>query len=100
MRQCKDCEFFSEGADGGRRFLCDPFENIVEPECLAKWQLMRLDILSSLLEEQNRYSRRIGPLQDKLIKYVEREIEEMEEGEDWKYGPDDEFNFDDDDLPF
>jgi len=88
MKQCKDCEFYSTGDDGRRRFLCDPFENIIEPECVGKWQLMRLDMLVSLIEEQNRGNRKIAPIQEKLIRYVEREIEEMEEGEDWKYPQD------------
>ena len=45
MIQCKDCEYCKTEADGRRTFLCDPFVNIKEPECLAKWQLIRLDML-------------------------------------------------------
>ncbi|MGE4286574.1 MAG: hypothetical protein AB7F23_08220 [Phycisphaerae bacterium] len=93
MKQCKDCEFYSMGDDGRRRFLCDPFGNIIEPECVGKWQLMRLDTLVSLIEEQNLGSRKIAPIQEKLIRYVEREIEEMEEGEDWKYPQDEDDDF-------
>jgi len=45
MIQCKDCEFCEIGPDGRRSFKCDPFLNIKEPECIAKWQLIRLDML-------------------------------------------------------
>jgi hypothetical protein len=45
MIQCKDCEFCEIGPDGKRTFKCDPFTNIKEPECIAKWQLIRLDML-------------------------------------------------------
>ena len=33
MIQCKDCEFYSEDAEGRRTFACDPFKNIKEPHC-------------------------------------------------------------------
>mgnify|MGYP006309398979 CR=1 FL=1 len=45
MIQCKDCEMYQEGPEGRRIFKCDPFANIKEPDCIKKWQLMRMDML-------------------------------------------------------
>ena len=100
MIQCKDCEFYKVTPSGKRIFLCNPFENIKEPQCLVKWQLMKLDALVSIQEDQRRSNMRIAPIQDKLIKYVEREIDEMDETEGWKYGPDDLTDDFDDNLDF
>jgi hypothetical protein len=41
MIQCSECEFFERGPNGQLTFKCDPFSTIKEPECLAKWQLLR-----------------------------------------------------------
>jgi hypothetical protein len=96
MIQCKDCEFYMKGPDGSRVFKCNPFENIVEPECLAKWQLMRLDMLLATQQSLYRNNEKLGPLQDKLIKYVEREIDDIDESDSWKYGEDDDYEIDED----
>jgi len=37
MIQCKECEFCQIDPEGRRNFTCDPFVNIKEPECIAKW---------------------------------------------------------------
>jgi len=84
MIQCKDCEFCEMGADGQRTFKCDPFSNIKEPECLAKWQLIRLDMLVSGYQEMLKWYQRLAPIQDKLFKYMRREIDDMDESESWK----------------
>ena len=63
MIQCKDCEYFEMGPDGRRTFKCEPFTNIKEPECLAKWQLIRLDMLlasyQSMLKWQKEHAVRV-----------------------------------------
>ena len=102
MIQCKDCEYYAVGADGRRVFKCHPFENIKEPECLVKWQLMRLDMLLATQQSLYRSNQKLAPLQDKLIKYVEREIEDLDESDNWKDGDnlDDDTDTDDDDLDF
>ncbi len=84
MIQCKDCEFCEIGPDGRRTFKCDPFSNIKEPECLAKWQLIRLDMLVASYQEMLKWQGKLGHLQDKLFKYMRREIEDMEESDQWK----------------
>ena len=70
MIQCKDCELYRQEADGRRIFLCDPFNNIKEPECLAKWQLLRLDMIATA--------------QNKILKYIKRELDDIDESEKWK----------------
>lgn len=85
MIQCKDCDLCEITANGATIFRCNPFENIKEPECVNKWMLMKLDILLSgqmkMLYDHNR----LAPIQDKIIKYMEREIGDMEESDSWKY---------------
>ena len=96
MIQCKDCEYYAVGADGSRVFKCHPFENIKEPECLVKWQLMRLDMLLATQQSLYRSNQKLAPLQDKLIKYVEREIDDIDEADGWKYN-DQDYHEDEDD---
>lgn len=96
MIQCKDCEFYSIGPDGSRIFTCNPFENIKESECVGKWQLMRLNMLLATQQSLYRNNEKLAPLQDKLIKYVEREIDDVDEADSWKYGEEDGFEADGD----
>ncbi|MEE8170272.1 MAG: hypothetical protein V3T70_06970 [Phycisphaerae bacterium] len=93
MIQCSECEFFERGPEGRVRFRCDPFANIKEPECLTKWQLLRLAEVSSKLdrivsahEAQAEMYRRLGPIQEKMFRYMEREIESAEDTDAWKSG--------------
>ena len=84
MIQCKDCQFCETGADGRRIFKCDPFVNIVEPECIAKWQLLRLDMLVASYHTMLQWYEKMAPMQNKLFKYMEREINDMNEADSWK----------------
>jgi hypothetical protein len=95
MLQCKDCELFETGPDGRRIFKCDPFVNVKEPECIAKWQLLRLDMLVSSYQGMLQWYQKLAPLQDKIFKYMQREIEDINESENWKIEEPDE---DDDKL--
>lgn len=90
MIQCKDCEFCEIGPDGRRVFKCDPFVNIKEPECISKWQLIRLDMLLAGHQETQKWYQRLAPLQDKIFKYMQREIEDIDESERWKTDEDEE----------
>ena len=90
MRQCEDCEYFSRNPDGTPHLLCDPFSNILEPSCLAKWQIFHLETISRSHEATLAMHRRLAPLQEKMIRHVEREIEETEEADRWKVTDDDE----------
>jgi len=73
--------------DGRRSFTCDPFTNVKEPECLAKWQLIRLDMLLASHQSMLNWQGKLAPLQDKIIKYMQREINELDETESWKLDP-------------
>jgi len=84
MIQCKDCEFFEMGPDGRRTFKCEPFTNIKEPECIAKWQLIRLDMLLASYQSMLKWQKEFAPLQKRLFKYMNRELEDMDETERWK----------------
>jgi hypothetical protein len=84
MIQCKDCQLCEISADGRRTFKCDPFFNIIEPECIAKWQLIRLDMLLAGYQEMLRGQAKLAPLQDKIFKYMQREIEDLDESDRWK----------------
>jgi hypothetical protein len=84
MIQCKECEFYRQEPDGRRVFLCDPFINIKEPECLAKWQLLRLDMIASAQNNMAAAQAQMAPLQDKILKYIKRELEDIDESEKWK----------------
>ena len=90
MIQCKDCEFYEAGPDGRRTFKCDPFTNIKEPECIAKWQLLRLDMLVASHQGMLKWYHKLAPIQDKLFKYMQREIEDIDESERWKLDDEDE----------
>jgi hypothetical protein len=91
MIQCQDCEHFVRGPDGQVGFRCDPFATIKEPECLVKWQLIKVDQqLSELATMVRAYKatldmyRRLAPLQEKMFRHMEREIDEVDEADSWK----------------
>ncbi len=84
MIKCSECEFFVRGPGAQASFRCDPFTNIKEPECLAKWQLIRLDMLLATYQDMVKWYGRLAPLQDKIYKFVQREINDMDESDQWK----------------
>ena len=90
MIQCKDCDLCQMGPDGRRVFTCDPFSNIKEPECIAKWQLIRLDMLLASYRTMLEWQKKLEPLQDKILKYMKREIEDLDESDQWKLDDEDE----------
>ena len=92
MIQCKDCEFFSRSKAGEIAFACDPFSTIKEPECLAKWQMIKINQMVASYQATLQYYHKLAPLQEKMFKVVERELEEMNEGEQWKIDEKDDEN--------
>jgi len=97
MIQCKDCEFCIRGPAGQIGFQCDPFSTIKEPECLTKWQLLKIDMQLAKLDAMVRayqatldFYRRLAPMQEKMFRHMEREIDEMDESDSWKADYDDE----------
>ena len=85
MLRCEDCEFFNRMADGTPYLTCDPFSTVKEPECLAKWQLLRLSTIAESHQATLDLYRRLAPLQEKMFQQMEREIDEVEEADRWKY---------------
>jgi len=90
MIQCKDCEYFRRGENGEISFACDPFSTIKEPECLAKWQLIKTNQLVAGYQATLRYYERFAPMQEKMFKFMENEIDELGETEKWKSSDDEE----------
>ena len=94
MIQCSDCEFCECDEDGELTFACDPFLNIKEPECLIKWQLLKLDTLLHHHEQMAEMHERLAPMQEKLFNYMEREIQEQKDADSWKEELDEDENED------
>ena len=90
MIQCKDCEFFKRNESGEIAFACDPFSTIKEPECLAKWQLLKINQMVNSYQAQLQYYHKLAPLQEKMFKVVERELDDMNESDKWKATDEDE----------
>jgi len=88
MIQCKDCELCEVGPDGKRTFKCNPFANIKEPECIQKWQLIRLDMLLASYQSMLKWYDRLAPMQSKLMKYMKKELEDIDESERWRVDED------------
>lgn len=94
MLQCQDCEFYQQAPDGSPLLSCNPFSTIKEPECLLKWQLIQLNTISKSHQATLDMYQRLAPLQEKMFKHIEREIEETDEADSWKHEEDE----DEDDL--
>ena len=90
MIQCQECEFFNRGEDGQISFSCDPFRNIKEPDCLAKWQLIKTNQMVAAYQATLEYYRRLAPMQEKMFKVMERELDDMSESDKWKVDEEDE----------
>ena len=94
--RCQDCEFYRQAPDGSPHLTCDPFSTIKEQECLLKWQLIQLNVIAHSHQATLDMYRRFAPLQEKMFKHMEREIDDVEEADRWKLDDDDE---EDDDPP-
>jgi len=88
MIRCEDCEHFHRDDQGRINFTCDPFSTIKEPDCLQKWQLIKINQMVQAYQATLGYYRKLAPMQDKLFKAMERELDEMQEGDSWKYDED------------
>ena len=96
MLQCNQCEYFTRGESGQVGFRCDPFSTIKEPECLVKWQLIKssetarmMDRMAKAYEATIQMYEKLAPLQEKMFRHMEREIDEIDEADRWKQGYDD-----------
>lgn len=94
MLRCEDCEYFERESSGEPHLTCSPFTTIKEPECLMKWQLIQLRTMAESHQATLDLHRRFAPLQEKMFRHMEREIDEAEDADQWKLGSDE----DDDDV--
>ena len=92
MLRCQDCEFFYVNPDGSTRLACDPFTTIKEPECLAKLQLVQLSTIARAHQATLDMYERLAPIQEKMMRHMEREIDDADSAEQWKYGLDEDEN--------
>jgi len=121
MIQCSECEHYQPGeSEGTARFTCNPFTNIKEPECLAKWQLLkqeqlgqrvtvvsdkvdavtqRVDMLVRAYQEMQRIYQRLAPMQEKMFRHMEREIDDIDEADAWKQGYDEDDDEGEEEFP-
>ena len=90
MIQCNDCEFFRKSPTGEISFACDPFTNIKEPECLTKWQLIKINQMVAGYQATLNYYRKLAPMQEKMFKVMERELDDISEADRWKVNEEDE----------
>ena len=97
MIQCTECELFVRGPSGQVGFKCDPFSNIKEPECLIKWQLIKIDVMVRSYQATLAMYKRLAPLQEKMFRHMEREIDDVDDADRWKYGLDEEEDHEEDD---
>jgi hypothetical protein len=91
MLQCNECEHFTRGEGGQVGFRCDPFSTVKEPECLVKWQLIKssetarlMDRMARAYEATIQMYEKLAPLQEKMFRHMEREIDDYDETESWK----------------
>jgi hypothetical protein len=84
MLQCKECEFCEFGPQGQVQLKCNPFTNVKEPECLLKWQLLRLDMMTSAYMATIAEYKKIAPIQQELYRRMKRELEDMDDADSWK----------------
>lgn len=104
MLQCTDCEYCVRSPDGQIGFTCNPLSTVKEPECLTKWQLFKLDAMGAKIELMVRayqatvdMYKRLAPLQEKMFRQMQREIDDIDEADSWKQNEeqDDEGNLED-----
>ncbi len=89
MIQCVNCELCEIQDNGRKVFKCDPFSNVKEPECLMKLQIMRLDMIAASYRGMLNWQEKMAPMQSKLFKCVQREIDDIDESDSWKQDDDD-----------
>ncbi len=100
MLRCEDCEFFHRASDGTPALVCDPYSSIKEPECLTKWQILELQTIAKSHRATLEMYRRLAPLQEKMIKHMEREIDDVDEADRWKQIDDEDEVEDEDDEAY
>jgi len=50
-----------------------------------KWQLLRLDLLLQQHQSTISWQQKMSPIQDKIYKYIKRELDDIDEADRWKF---------------
>ena len=50
-----------------------------------KWQLLRLDLLVSQHQTTLSWQQKMAPMQNKIFKYIQRELDDIDEADRWKF---------------
>ena len=107
MIQCETCQYFKQNENGEISLSCDPFHNVLEPECLAKWQLIKLNQMGAQVGQMAQayqatlgYYQKLAPMQEKMFKFMEREIDDVDESDSWKQADDDDDDNAENDHPW
>ena len=95
MLQCEQCEL-AEQVQGRIVLRCNPFSNIKEESCLLKWQLLKIDTMVQAYQATVQMYQRLAPLQEKMFRQIQREVDDMDEADSWKQADDED---DDDNDP-
>ncbi len=93
MIQCIDCILCTKTPDGQiLSFQCDPFKTIVEPECLSKWQIMKTSQMVAAYQATLNYYHKLAPMQEKMFRVMERELDDISEADQWKVDENEEYD--------
>ncbi len=88
MLQCADCEFGKARPNGNIDMTCNAARNIKEEACLMKWILVKL----ANIEQRQAHVIDVGnnflPMQAKVLQHSCAQIDELQKGESWKHGSD------------
>lgn len=84
MLQCEQCEFAEQPQPGKFVLRCNPFTNVKEPSCLLKWQLLKIDTMVQAYQATVQMYKRLAPLQEKMLRQIEREVDDIDEADFWK----------------
>jgi hypothetical protein len=84
MLQCEKCEFAEQLQPGKIVLRCNPFVNIKEEACLVKWQLLKIDNMVQAYQATVQMYKRLAPLQEKMLRQIEREVDDIDQADFWK----------------
>jgi hypothetical protein len=51
-----------------------------------KWQILRLDLLLKHSRMNMSWQHKMSPIQDKILKYIQRELDDLDDADQWKFG--------------
>ncbi len=67
---------------------CNPFENVKDESCLQRLLLLRTDMLVGMYSNMLSFYQNMAPMQKKMMKFMDNEIDELDQTDSWKRGYD------------